>query len=116
MKGWIIIGSVCAVLYYTATTTSLLDEPIHAGQSLLNSWHSQIKSLTGTKITKVDQQYASLKQELATRLSKSEMHTLSDILKSPEAMADFSQQYCQSSNAKHPMINKDNLRFVCDHL
>ncbi|MGL4474471.1 MAG: hypothetical protein ACRCT7_08450 [Shewanella sp.] len=116
MKGWIIIGTVGAALYYTATTTTLLDTPITAGKSVLQGWHSKIQSLTGTKIIKADTAFSSLKQQVEGRLSSHELKQLDTITVSPESIAQFSEQYCQSTRVAHPVISVDNVRFICDRL
>ncbi|RTR27404.1 hypothetical protein [Shewanella atlantica] len=116
MRGWIILGLGAGLLYYVATETNKLDEPIAKSDELLQKIERKLDSLTGTKIIRVDNRIAHLKKEIGQRMSERELLALDKILASEYALQDFKDEYCSGKAKQHDSFNKDNLFFICDKL
>lgn len=116
MRGWIILGIGAGLLYYVATETNKLDEPIAKSDELLQKIERKLDSLTGTKIIRVDSRVAHLKKEIGQRMSERELLALDKILASEYALQDFKDEYCSGKAKQHGSFSKDNLFFICDRL
>ncbi|WP_299796759.1 hypothetical protein [uncultured Shewanella sp.] len=116
MRGWIILGLGAGLLYYLATETNKLDEPIAKSDELLQKIERKLDSMTGTKVIRVDNRVSHLKKEIGQRMSEQELRALDDILASEYSLQEFKEEYCSGSIKKHDSFNKDNLFFICDKL
>ena len=106
---------LAAVIYYLATKTDKLDQPIAQTEALLNKIERKLDAMTGTQIIRIDQKRAKLRSSLAERLSDPELQELNRVLQTPDTFADFKDQYCQGNVVSHPVFSKDNLLFICDN-
>lgn len=117
MRGWIGLAIIGGIIYYFATETDKLDEPIEYVQSFFSAADKKLSSMTGTKIQRIDKQAPlQIKEKLYERLSTIEIRELDGTFTSNEAIADFKQEYCQGSKITHPVFSKDNLQFICDKI
>ncbi|MCL1076372.1 hypothetical protein [Shewanella dokdonensis] len=115
MRGWIILAVLAAVIYYLATKTDKLDQPIAKTEALLNKIEHKLDTMTGTQIIRIDQKRTKLRASLAERLSDAELQELNRVLESPDAFTDFKDKYCKGNVVSHPLFSKDNLQFICDN-
>ncbi|MDF0536049.1 hypothetical protein KDN34_17240 [Shewanella yunxiaonensis] len=115
MRGWIILAVLAAIVYYLATKTDKLDEPIAKSEALLNKIERKLDAMTGTQIIRIDQKRAKLRSTLGERLSNAELQELNKVLESPDTFSDFKDEYCRSDVMSHPVFSKDNLQFICDN-
>ena len=115
MRGWIILAVLAAVIYYLATKTDKLDQPIAETEALLNKIERKLDAMTGTQIIRIDQKRAKLRSSLAERLSDPELQELNRVLQTPDTFADFKDHYCKGNVVSHPVFSKDNLFFICDN-
>ncbi|WP_417762902.1 hypothetical protein [Shewanella sp.] len=116
MKGWILIAIAAAALYYFATRTDKLDEPIAQTEAVLKKIERKLDAMTGTQIIRIDKKKSQLLANIDDRLSGVELHETDSILSTPDAFNDFKQQYCQGNVLSHPVFSRDNLQFICDNL
>lgn len=116
MRGWIILGLGVGLLYYVATETNKLDEPIAQSEALLQKIERKIQAMTGTTIIKANNRVSKLKQEIAERLSPSELSALDEILDSEDSLGEFKTEYCAGSSLKHKSLSQENIDFICDKL
>ena len=116
MKGGIILGLGAGVLYYMATETNMLDEPMAQTDAFLQKIERKLDATTGTKIIKVDNKTSQLKQEISQRMSTGELGALDDILESEYSVQSFKDEYCNGSAPRHESLSRDNLQYICDKL
>ncbi|GGI88978.1 hypothetical protein GCM10007978_28330 [Shewanella hanedai] len=116
MRGWIVLGLGVGLLYYTATETNKLDETIAQSESMLHKVQSKIQDMTGTTAIKTNDRLPILTQEIAERLSPSELSALNDILDSPDSLEEFKASYCSSSTPEHKSLSQENIYFICDKI
>ena len=116
MRGWIILGAGIGLLYYLATETDKLDEPIAQTDALLKRIERKLDSMTGTQIIRVDKNIAMFKTQIAERLTRQELAALDDILESRDTVIEFKEKYCDNSNNRFDKLSKDNQQFICDKL
>jgi|GEM_PF-967642 len=116
MRGWITLGLGAGLLYYVATETNKLDEPIAKSNEILQKIERKLDSITGTRVIKVDNHIAHLKKEIGERMSKRELQALDDILVSEYTLQEFKDDYCGGKTKQHDYFNKENLFFICDKL
>lgn len=116
MKGWIIIGLLAGAVYYFATETDKLDEPIAQTEAVIKKISRKLDSMTGTTIIKVDNTLRDLKAQLAERLNSQEVQELETVLTDTESAEDFRDQFCDAPDNKHIVFSKENLRAICDAL
>ncbi|MCH1921645.1 hypothetical protein L9G15_19750 [Shewanella sp. A3A] len=116
MKGWILIAVAAAVLYYLATKTDKLDEPIAQTEAILKKIEHKLDVMTGTQLIRIDKKKSQLLASIGDRLSSVELHELDKLLSTPDGFNDFKQQYCQGNVISHPVFSRDNLQFICDNL
>ncbi|MFQ6372492.1 hypothetical protein [Shewanella sp. YIC-542] len=115
MRGWIILAGVGGLIYYLATQTHTLDEPIATTEVLLNKIEQRLDAMTGTQIIRMEKKHAQLKAALSERLSNAELQELNHVLESQYTVADFKAEYCRGNVLTHPVFSKDNLQFICDN-
>ncbi|GIU02747.1 hypothetical protein [Shewanella algidipiscicola] len=116
MRGWIILGAGAGLLYYLATETNKLDEPMAQADALMQKAERKLDSMTGTKIIKVDNHLSQLKAEIANRLNKAEQAALEDIFESEQSVMAYKQQYCGDNASRFTILSRDNQLFICDKL
>ncbi|KFZ36125.1 hypothetical protein HR45_17815 [Shewanella mangrovi] len=116
MKGWLLIAVVVGVIYYLATRTDKLDEPIAHTEAMLNKIERKLDAMTGTQIIRIDKKKAQLRASIGERLSDAELQELDKVLSSPDSFHDFKDEYCQANVLSHPVFSRDNLEFICDNL
>ncbi|WP_394132182.1 hypothetical protein [Shewanella maritima] len=116
MRGWIGLAIIAGIIYYFATETDKLDEPIEFITNMFTQAERKLDSVTGTKIQRVDKRIPAIKADLSRRLNVAELAELDNILKSNYSLEDFTQTYCSESNAQHEIFTRDNLRYICDQL
>ena len=116
MRGWIILGLGVGLLYYAATETNKLDEPIAQSEALLKNIERKIHAMTGTTAIKNNDNRSQLKQEIAKRLSPRELTELDKILDSNDSLQEFKSEYCGASADKHENLSQENIYFICDKL
>ncbi|QSX33647.1 hypothetical protein JYB87_18390 [Shewanella avicenniae] len=116
MKGWILIAIAAGVIYYLATRTDKLDEPIAQTEAMLNKIERKLDAMTGTQIIRIDKKKAQLKASIGERLSGTELTELDSILSSADSFSEFKDEYCQANVSSHPVFSRDNLQFICDNL
>lgn len=116
MRGWIILGLGVGLLYYTATETNKLDEPIAQSEALLQKIEHKIQAMTGTAAIKTNDRMPKIKQEIAERLSPNELNALDNILDSKDSLGKFKAEYCSGSTLKHKSLSQENIYFICDKL
>ncbi|MCG9698167.1 hypothetical protein [Shewanella sp. Isolate11] len=116
MKGWIIVAAGVAVLYYFATQTDKLDEPIAQTDALLKKIERKLDSMTGTRIIRVEHDISHLKSEIADRLDRKELAALDGILETKESVLEFKDQYCGDDSKRFTALSKENQTFICDKI
>jgi hypothetical protein len=116
MRGWIILGVGVGLLYYLATETDKLDEPIAQTDALMAKIERKLDAMTGTKIIKVDRQLSQLKTDIANRLTKVELAALDGILASEQTLLEFKEEYCGDNASRFTVLSKENQTFICDKL
>ncbi|MCZ4338475.1 hypothetical protein [Shewanella colwelliana] len=116
MRGWIILGVGVGLLYYLATETDKLDEPMAQTDALMKKIERKLDSMTGTKIIKVDSHISQLKTEIANRLTKAELAALDSILESEQTVLEYKDEYCGGKASRFSDLSKDNQIFICDKL
>ncbi|BAJ04284.1 hypothetical protein [Shewanella violacea] len=116
MRGWIILGLGVGVLYYLATETNKLDEPMAQTDALLLKIERKLDAMRGTKIIKVDNKASQLKKEISQRMSSGELSALDGILESEYSVQDFKDEYCSGAAPRHESFSRDNLQYICDKL
>ncbi|WP_394390467.1 hypothetical protein [Shewanella woodyi] len=116
MRGWIILGLGVGLLYYVATETNKLDEPIAQSEAMLEETVRKIQGMTGTTAIKTNDKVPQLKREIAERLSPKELSTLDQIISSPSSLRSFKEEYCSGITPKHDSLSQENIYFVCDKL
>ena len=116
MRGWIGLAIIAGIIYYFATETNKLDEPIDYVKSIFISADKKLSSMTGTKIQRIDTKIPALKEKIYERLSTIEIRELDGVFTDSEAIADFKQEYCLNSKASHPVFSRENLQFICDKI
>ncbi|MPY26313.1 hypothetical protein FM037_28025 [Shewanella psychropiezotolerans] len=116
MRGWIILGLGAGVLYYLATETNKLDEPMAQTDALLQKIERKLDAMRGTKIIRVDNKTSQLKKEISQRMSTGELGALDDILESEYSVQSFKDEYCSGSAPRHESLSRDNLQYICDKL
>ncbi|QBF82964.1 hypothetical protein EXU30_09870 [Shewanella maritima] len=116
MRGWIGLAIIAGILYYLATETNKLDEPIVYVQDVYQSIERKINKATGTKIQKLDSRIPKLEADLVNRLNGQELAEMKKVLTDGNTLDDFKAEYCQSSKARHDVFSLDNLRYICDKL
>ncbi|QFU25053.1 hypothetical protein FM038_024995 [Shewanella eurypsychrophilus] len=116
MRGWIILGLGAGVLYYLATETNKLDEPIARTDALLVKIERKLHAMTGTKIIKVDNKVSQLKKEISSRMSTGELGALDDILESEFSVQAYKDDFCNGSAPRHESLSRDNVQYICDKL
>ncbi|MCL1067984.1 hypothetical protein L2735_14410 [Shewanella olleyana] len=115
MRGWILIALIGGVIYYFATETDKLDEPIAEIQSVLNSADEKVTSMTGTKIIRKSDKVISMPSGVIERLSSKEALEFKSIFTDNATVAAFDDEYC-GFGAKHPVFGKENLQLICDKI
>ena len=115
MRGWISLAIIAGVIYYFATETDKLDEPINEIKYMFSKAEKKLSSMTGTKIIKIDKHIPKIKPEIYERLSTIEIRELDGIFTSNESISEFKSEYCHRS-IHHPVFSKDNLQFICDKI
>lgn len=116
MKGWILIAIVAGGVYYLATRTDKLDEPIAQTEVILKKIERKLDAMTGTQIIRIDKKKAHLLTSIGDRLSNAELGELDKVLSTPDGFSEFKDQYCQGNVVSHPVFSRDNLQFICDNL
>ncbi len=117
MRGWIIVAVGIALLYYLATETDKLDQPIAETDALLQKIEHKLDAMTGTKIIKVEQEVSRLKSEINDRLNRRELAALNGILENKQSVIAFKQEYCGHHNGKRfEALTKENQTFICDKI
>lgn len=116
MRGWIILGLGAGMLYYLATETNTLDEPIAQTNAFLQQIERKLDATRGTKIIRVDNKTSQLKKEISQRMSTGELGALDDILESEYSVQSFQDDYCSGSAPRHESLSRDNLQYICDKL
>jgi len=116
MRGWIILGAGVGLLYYLATETDKLDEPMAQTDALMTKIERKLDSMTGTKLIKADKHISQLKTEIANRMTKVELAALDGILESEHTVLEFKDEYCGDSPSRFMALSKDNQIFICDKL
>ncbi|MEZ9236349.1 MULTISPECIES: hypothetical protein [unclassified Shewanella] len=115
MRGWILIALIAGVIYYFATETDKLDEPIAEIQSVMDNADDKISSMTGTKIIRKSDKVIKIPSGVIERLSGKEVNAFKDIFTNNESVANFKSEYC-GFGSKHPIFGKDNLQLICDKI
>ncbi|WP_076541871.1 hypothetical protein [Shewanella sp. UCD-KL21] len=115
MRGWILIALIGGVIYYFATDTDKLDEPIAAVESVFNDAEKKIKSMTGTKITRKEEFIPTIPSDVIERLTAKELSELKSVFTDNESVSAFKDEYC-GFGLTHPAISKQNLQFICDKI
>ncbi|PMG74930.1 hypothetical protein BCU84_17750 [Shewanella sp. 10N.286.51.B7] len=115
MRGWILIALIGGVIYYFATETNKLDEPIAEIQSVINSADDKVTSMTGTKIIRKSEKVIAIPSGVIERLSDKEASEFKAIFTDNSTVAAFKDDYC-GFGARHPVIGKENLQLICDKI
>ena len=115
MRGWILIALIGGAIYYFATETDKLDEPIAAIQSVLNNADEKVTSMTGTKIIRKSDKVIAIPSGVIDRLTAKEASEFKAIFTDNSTVDAFNDEYC-SFGARHPVISKDNLQLICDKI
>ncbi|UCX06459.1 hypothetical protein [Shewanella glacialimarina] len=116
MRGWIGLAIIGGIIYYFATETDKLDEPIEYVQTMFDTADKKVSSMTGTKIQRVDHKLPILKEKIYERLSTIEIRELDGVFTDSDSIAEFKETYCSSSKGSHPVFSRDNLQFICDQI
>ncbi|MCL1143788.1 hypothetical protein [Shewanella gaetbuli] len=116
MRGWIGLAIIAGTIFYFATETDKLDEPIEYIENIFKKADKKVTSMTGTKIQRVDTSIPKLKESIYERLSTVEIRELDGVFIDQEAIADFKEQYCTGSRSTHPVFSRENLQFICDKI
>lgn len=116
MKGWILIAIVAGGVYYLATRTDKLDEPIAQTEVILKKIERKLDAMTGTQIIRINKKKAHLLTTIDDRLSNAELSELNNVLSTPDSFTEFKDQYCHGNEFSHPVFSRDNLQFICDNL
>lgn len=116
MRGWIGLAIIGAIIYYFATETNKLDEPIEYVQTMFTTADKKISSMTGTTIQRVDHKIPIIKEKIYERLSTIEIRELDGVFTDSDSIAEFKEAYCSSSKESHPVFSRDNLQFICDQI
>lgn len=116
MRGWIGLAIIGGIIYYFATETNKLDEPIEYVQTMFTSADKKVSSMTGTTIQRVDHKIPIIKKKIYERLSTIEIRELDGVFIDSESIASFKEEYCSSSTGNHPVFSRDNLQFICDQI
>ena len=116
MKGWILIALVAGGVYYLATKTDKLDEPIAQTEVMLKKIEHKLDAMTGTQIIRIDKKKSQLLASIGDRLSSAELSELDNVLSTPDDFTEFKTQYCDGNVLSHPVFSRDNLQFICDNL
>ncbi len=115
MRGWILIALIGGGIYYFATETDKLDKPIAEIQSVINGAETKLDSMTGTKITRKENNVPKIPSSVIERLTSSELSELQSSFTTHESLAEFKDDYC-GFGLSNPVISKENLQFICDKI
>ncbi|UJF22284.1 hypothetical protein [Shewanella sp. OMA3-2] len=116
MRGWIGLAIIGGIIYYFATETNKLDEPIEYVQTMFTTADKKVTSMTGTTIQRIDKKIPIIKEKIYERLSTIEIRELDGVFIDSDSIANFKQEYCSRSTVNHPVFSRDNLLFICDQI
>ncbi|WP_434953301.1 hypothetical protein ACRWQL_10170 [Shewanella sp. HL-SH4] len=116
MRGWIGLAIIGGIIYYFATETNKLDEPIEYVQTMFTTADKKVTSMTGTTIQRVDHKIPIIKEKIYERLSTIEIRELDGVFIDSDSITKFKKEYCSRSTRNHPVFSRDNLQFICDQI
>lgn len=116
MKGWIILALIGGGIYYLATQTDKLDEPIAKTEAFVAGVEKKVDSMTGTQIIKIDHKAQKVRTDIIERLSIPELQVFNQMQLTPEAIAQFKADYCGTRAPQKTVYSRDNLLYLCDNL